>query len=410
MRKGDITASLTGWLALVFFLLFLLMMRMLPFFGVFAVIIAGGIAAPADRRADGRTASTDPRTSPEERGRARRIAVYSVSAAVLVVMILQVLFWEGRPDVWRRISRSLNIPRRSKYVVFPLERDPEGAMLEWLSSNTGPEDVIMSLHYLSPQILTYTGRPTCLNDFFEAPRLRAKAREMLISLYSSETKLLSFCEKHGSSYLVLSAAVGSDPTRDSPLYQAGFDHMPPGCAAYRLMFEPLKLRSFDLVYENELYRVFRVGAPPVERRVPSSSLFFSSNLLWHVKGDIQEFYDTVLHIYAVTVRSSRLLGAGAEREAEELLAGALRIEYFHPAWRLLDILYRKNRRSRERLALAEFAWASDPWRPGVCLSLAESRLEAGDREGAREILQVCAALPMTEAEESRFERVLKAAG
>ena len=268
----------------------------------------------------------------------------------------------------------------------------------------------MSLHYLSPQILTYTGRPCNLNDFFEAPRLRAKARAMLRSLYSDEEELLSFCEANGSDYLVLSAAVGCDPTRDSPLYQAGFSSMPPGCAAYRLMFEPRSLRSFDLVYENEAYRVFRVGEAPVERRLPSSPIFYSGGLLRQVNWDIGEFYNTVMHIYAVTARASRLTGAGGEKEAGELLAGVLSLEYFHPAWQILDMLYLRERLDRERLALAEFAWASDPWSPGVCLSLSESRLAAGDREGAREILGVCGTLPMTERERARFDRIVKAAG
>ena len=394
VREGDLPAALTAWLAMVFFVLFLLMMRMLPFFGTFAVIIAGGMAAGGSDRA----------------GRGKSVAGYTAAAAVAVIMILQVFFWEGRPDIWRQASRALNIPRRSKYVVFPFERDPEGAMLKWISSSTRPEDVIMSLHYLSPQILTYTGRPVNLNDFFEAPRLRAKAHAMLRNLYSSEEKLLSFCEANGSDYLVLSAAVGCDPTVDSPLYQAGYRHMPPDCAAYRMMFDPRTLRSFDLVYENEVYRVFGVGAPPVERRRPASPLFYSGSLLRQVNGDIEEFYNTVMHMYAVTARASGLIRAGAESEAEGLLAGVLRLEYFHPAWRMLDLLYRNGRLTRERLVLAEFAWASDPWRPGVCLSLAESRLDAGDTGGARETLEVCASLPMTDREAARFKRAVEIIG
>jgi hypothetical protein len=394
VREGDFTASLIGWLAAVFFVLFLLMMRMLPFFGVFAAVIAGGLAAGVKARPVS----------------ARAIAGHAATGAAAVIMVLQVFFWEGRADIWRQVSRVLDVPHRAKYVVFPFQRDPEGAMLGWISSHAGQADVIMALHYLSPQILTYTGRPVNLNDFFESPRLRAKAYELLRSLYTSEERLLSFCRENGSDFLVLSAAVGCDPTRDSPMYQAGFDHMPPGCAAYRLMFDPENLKAFDLVYENEVYRVFRVGEPPAQRRAPAPPLFYRQTLLWRSNGDIGEFYDTVMHMYAVTARSSRLIAAGSGTEAEGLLTSVLRIEYFYPAWRLLDMLYEKGRRPRERLALAEFAWSSDPWRPVVCLSLAESRLEAGDRDGAREVLGVCATLWMSEAETARFERVMKRVG
>jgi hypothetical protein len=390
-KKGDFTAALTGFLLMVFLALFLLMQRMLPFFGAFAVVVAGGL--------------------PESIGRVRsaplkRAAAFT-AAAVAALMILQVLFWESGFDLWRRAARSLDIPRRRKFVVYPLERDPERGMIDWISANTGAGDVVLSLHYLSPQILTYTGRPTNLNDFFEAPRLREKAGEMLRSLYSSEKKLLSFCRENGSEWLVLSSAVGCDPSLDSPLYQAGFDHMPPDCAAYRMMFEPAALDSFDLVFENEMYRIFRIGVPPAPRKLPASPLFFRGDLLWRSGGDIAVFYDTVMHMYAVTVHASRLMGRGGDAEAEALLVGILEKAYFHPAWRLLDALLVGRGASRERLALAEYAWASDPWRADVCLAAARCRMEAGDRAGAAEVLEACSGIPMTADEADRFGRLVE---
>jgi len=377
----------------VFLVLFLLMQRMLPFFGVFAVVIAGGWALPA-----------------RERGRPRAVLRLLPVALVIVVMSLQALFWAGPGDIWRRAARALKIPQRRSFVVYPFHADPEGEMLAWIRRSTAPDDVVLSLHYLSPQILTYTGRPTVLNDFFEAPRLREKTRRFLQALYSSERSLLEYCRGSGSDWLVLSAAVGCDPTLDSPLYQAGHANMPPDCAAYRLMFEPRRLESFDLVFENEMYRIFRVGVPFAERRGPRSPLFYESELLWRLGGDMQGFYNTVMRMYAVTSRAAALERAGRSAEAEGLLSDLLRTFYFYPAWRTLDRIHARTGRHALRLTLARFAREFDPWRPAVCLALAESALLAGERETAAEALRACAGLEMDEREAERFRRLAAASG
>ncbi|MDD3643090.1 MAG: hypothetical protein PHQ19_06485 [Candidatus Krumholzibacteria bacterium] len=388
-REGEFAAVFILSFAAVFFILFLLMMRLLPFFGVFAIAVAAGAAAPAGEGRGGRSAAT--RLLP--------------AAAVIAVMSLQVFFWAGPGDIWRGAARALRIPQRRSFVVYPVAPDPEGDMLRWIQGHTAPGDVVLSLHYLSPQILTYTGRPTVLNDFFEAPRLRGKTHRFLRALYASERTLLEFCRETGSSWLVLSAAVGCDPTRDSPLYQAGLGNMPPDCAAYRLMFEPGRLDSFDLVYENEMYRIFRAGEAPRSRRLPRSPLFYEAELLWRLGGDIEGFYDTVMHIYAVTVRAAGLERTGRAAEAEGALAGTLRTFYFHPAWRLLDRIYARGRRVDERLALARFAAESDPWRAEIQLALAESAVALGDGRTALEALRRCAGLPMDESETARFREL-----
>jgi hypothetical protein len=326
-------------------------------------------------------------------------------AAAAAVMTLQLFFWAGPGDVWREVARTLRIPQRRSFVVYPTAPDPEGDMLRWIQGNTGPGDVILSMHYLSPQILTYTGRPTVLNDFFEAPRLREKAHRFLRALYSGERTLLELCRETGSSWLVLSSAVGCDPTSDSPLYQAGLSNMPPDCAAYRLMFEPGLLESFDLVYENEMYRIFRAGAAPRPRRVPRSPLFYEAELLWRLGGDMEGFYNTVMRIYAVTARAAGLERAGRVAEAEGSLAGALRTFYFHPAWRRLDRIYARGRRGAERLALARFAADADPWRAEVQLALAESAEAVGEDRTALEALRRCSGLTMDKRELELFREL-----
>lgn len=391
-KAGEFQALFVLTFCAVFLVLFLLMQRLLPLFGFFAILAGGGNAVL--------TGST---------GRERAVLRPGVFVAfvVLGISLLQDFAWEGPGDIWRRAARALKIPHREKFVVYPYARDVEGALLSWIRNNTGEDSVILSLHYLSPQVLTYTDRPTNLNDFFESVRLRRKAERFLTELYASEKRLFAFCREQSSDYLLVSAAVGCDPTSDSPLYQAGQTGMQPGSAAYLLMFEPQRLTLFDLVYENEMYRVFKVGRAASGRRWPRAPLFYESELLWRHDGDIRTFYNTVMHIYAVTALARSLLASGSEREAEETLARALRVYYFYPAWRLLAYLYGRSGRLEELAALSELAYGYDPHRPDVCIELARSKLETGEVERAREVLTRCRILVASERQRAEMERLLR---
>ena len=390
-REKDFGALFTLVFLLVFFFLFLLMQRLLPLFGFFAAIAAGGnVLEFFQGRKPWKIASP---------------ALF-LSVAAVAIFLFQDFGWEGSRDYWRRIARTIKVPARSAFVIYPYARDVEGELLAWIRGNVESDAVVMSLHYLSPQVLTYTGRATNLNDFFESPALRRKAERLLTLLYSSEERLYRFCAEESSDYLLVSCAVGCDATKESPLYQAGLTNMPPGCAAYALVFEPETLVRFDLVYENEMYRLFRVGRHAGARAWPRSPLFYEKELLWSRSGDIKEFYNSAMRIYALTARGRALILRGAERDGESVLVEALHVFYFYPAWKALDELYARCARGEDREAAAAFAYRYDPNRAGVCLALAESRLELGKVKGVREILERCAGLPAAASERERAAGLL----
>lgn len=394
-RRRDAEALVVLVLLVVFFLLFLLMQRLSPLFGFFAAIAAGGnvpllLQAPGIRRL----------ASP----------ACLVMAAVVAVFLFQDFGWEGRHDYWRRLARTLKVPARDRFTIYPTAGDVEGDLLAWVRGNVEPGAAVMSLHYFSPQVLTYADRATNLNDFFESPRLRRKAERLLVALYSDEETLYGFCAEQSSDYLVVSCAVGCDATKDSPLYQAGFVNMPPDCAAYRLMFDPGRLSRFDLAYENEMYRVFRVGRAASPRAWPRSPLFYEKDLLWGMGGGIDRFYGSAMRIYALTSRGRTQLLRGREQDGERSLIEALRIFYFYPAWKALDGLYARRDRVAERETAAAFAYRYDPNRADVCLALAESRLARGSTEGVREILDRFMELPAPVGDRSRAAALLETLG
>ena len=315
--------------------------------------------------------------------------------------------YKRQADIWRGASRLLRVPYRERFVIYPMQGDVDGALLSWIDLNTSERSVILASHYLSPQILTYTGRSTNLNDFFESPRLRKKAETFLTLLYSSEERLYAFCMEQESDYLLISITAGCDPTGDSPLYQAGLTDMPPGCAAYRLLFDPDRSARFELVYENEMYRLFKVGKSGAERRWPRSPLFYDEELLWLNKGDIRSFYYSIMRMYSLTARGLELARQNRRAEAERLLSDVLRTHYFYPAWRALVNLRSQGSRPFDLESLAELAYRADPYRADVCLELAGVHIAAGRFDEAGSVLERCASLRMTESQRRRLERFVE---
>jgi hypothetical protein len=391
-HKDDFEALFALVFLALFFALFLLMQRLEPLFGVFAAIAAGGSV---------------PGLLSIRRARDVAKPSFAIAALVVGISLCQDFGFEGRGDIWRSAARALHVPSRDSFAIFPYARDVEGDLLSWIGAHTPPDAVVMSLHYLSPQVLTYTGRATNLNDFFESPRLRRKARRLLDLLYSSEENLYRFCASQSSTYLLISCAVGDDPTKDSPLYQAGLIRLPAGCAAYRLMFEPQTLEHFDLVYENEMYRLFAVGRGWSARAWPRSPLFYDERLLSGSGGDIRSFYRAVMRIYALTGRGRSLLRAGDASSGETALVDALHADYFYPAWKTLDGLYARQGRASDRASLDEFAYRYDPNRLDVCLALAGSRLALGKTGGVRDLLDHSSALPGAETRAAELRALLE---
>jgi len=372
------------------FVLFVLFKRLIWMYGFFGVIVAGGNVYEFTGHGSRRMRFTP----------AGGLLLFT-----LVVSLFQDFAWEGRADFWKRIARVIRVPYRESYVVYPYSGDVEGELFAWIRKYIPEDAPIMSLHYLSPQVLTYTSRPTNLNDFFESVALRRKAQRFLVNLYSKEDALYDFCRRYGSEYVLVSTAVGCDPTKDSPIYQAGHLSLPQNSAAFKMIFAPERLRYFRLVYENELYRIFRVGASSIPTTWPRSPLFYEMELLWKSDGDIRRFYNSVMRIYAMTARGRRLLRAGKPAAAEEALTSALRSYYFYPAWKMLDGMYAKGERLKDKDSLAHFAYRHDPNRADVCVAEIEALLREGKRDEAREVLRKALKLPATRSVGSRLKEL-----
>lgn len=145
-------------------------------------------------------------------------------------------------------------------------------LLEWLRTNTpGPQSRFRSDEALavlgeigvSPQVLLYAQRPVVLNSQFENQPIRRRYQEFLEVLFTENPdRLKDFISEVKAGYLFINRnwATGDGP--GSAAYLAGVEGpLRTGMNISRLHFNPDSFPFLHPVYNNEYYRVFRVGQP-----------------------------------------------------------------------------------------------------------------------------------------------------
>jgi hypothetical protein len=132
----------------------------------------------------------------------------------------------------------------------------------------------------SPQLLLYTGRPVVLNSQFENAAIRARYREYLAALYARDEQVLwEFAARHQADYIFISRHFATRDETGSYVYLAGLTGgLTRDMNVVRMHFQPEGLRRFEPVYDNELYRVFKVRRD--ERAAGPAAWRRSFNLWW----------------------------------------------------------------------------------------------------------------------------------
>ncbi len=157
--------------------------------------------------------------------------------------------------LYRDVARS-DADAVSEVVVFP----PDGfeELVTWMGENTGEDEAILASFQLSPFLLTYVDRPTVLHCFFEGDLL-PRLQEIITARFSDEATLAEAARRYGATWYVHEAQfpLRTDP-RMSQRYVAGAMEWPKGSVSVAMSWAPERLEHFDLAWENDWFRVFRV--------------------------------------------------------------------------------------------------------------------------------------------------------
>ncbi len=150
------------------------------------------------------------------------------------------------------------------------------ALSHWITEHTTRDDVFLASWALSPYLFTYLDRNTNLHSFFECDVV-TRFETFNLKLFGPIEDLHAFARTYQATYLIYEAnfLLRTDPWMS---YRYVADHLDISGeeAAYHLHYTPDDTPGFQLVYQNDYFRVFKVLPDPAERRPPRRPLPYAA--------------------------------------------------------------------------------------------------------------------------------------
>lgn len=327
----------------------------------------------------------------------RRLAGVAVAGVMLLLAC-------SYPSAGRGSWLRLPVPSVTRTAVdrFQPISQVDHSLLAWIALETPADAVFVGRFNVLPPVLAYADRAIVLHSKFEVPGVRRKVEAHFRAVFGSEVELAAFCDQQGAGYYLHDplTILGTGP--DSARYLAGLQRVPQDCAAYALQFAPERLRRFELVYQNGLYRVYRRTEQPTAfdpARFPYQPIYDSARF---GTGPTSQFLsddsteavlDMLQQGYEHLRRAVALFAAGRRTEAFPAYQQALAINpslpYAHShSARILQ----EWGRLPEALREADQAVRVDAFEPEGWFHRAMIQAALGDRAGARQSLQTCGRL------------------
>jgi hypothetical protein len=156
-----------------------------------------------------------------------------------------------------------------------------------LPEKVAQDEAVLASFIVSPFLLAYLDRPTVLHCFFEGDVLD-RYEAITRARFEDEDALWEVARSYGARwYLHEAHHVFRTDGRMSQRYVAGAMEWPSESAVVAMSFDPGRLKRFELAWENEWFRLFRVldeGERP--RHAPAAaSPAWSRPLFRHLFGD-----------------------------------------------------------------------------------------------------------------------------
>ena len=132
-------------------------------------------------------------------------------------------------------------------------------MLSFIRENTDKNSAVLTTFQLGPVVAVYTGHPVILHSKFESKLLRDKVKDVYASLFQSEVEFYELCRRYKADLFVYQTSLALEGMPMSIRYLVGAIPLRSDSAAFLLHFAQNKLKLFRLIYQNPVYRVYKVG-------------------------------------------------------------------------------------------------------------------------------------------------------
>jgi len=151
---------------------------------------------------------------------------------------------------------------------FTFRDNAVGGLVNWIKNETPGRSRFLCPYLFSGPLLLYTDRIVIVNPAFESVLQRNKIKEINSALYDNEEQFYNICRKYEVDYYVYIISEFLDTSLYSTRYLV--DNIQPDDQeiAFAFQFQPERLKYFKLVYQNEIFHVYRVISKGFEKINP----------------------------------------------------------------------------------------------------------------------------------------------
>ncbi len=196
----------------------------------------------------------------------RRLALFGMILAVAVHGFVPL------PGLERLWSEAAEVDREGWNPVSVFSGRSFNELAGELPARVGEDEPVLASFIISPFLLTYLDRPTVLHCFFEGDVLE-RYEAVTTARFGDEQGLWDLARGYGARWYVHEAQhVLRDDVRMSQRYVAAAMDWPHDSVSVQMSYAPEQLKHFELAWQNDWFRVFRVldeGKRP--RRPPADT-------------------------------------------------------------------------------------------------------------------------------------------
>jgi len=188
-------------------------------------------------------------------------------------------------------------------------------LVRHLVSRTSVRDPFLAPADVAPLIVTFAGKTSVLPSMLPMRSVMRRFMKVTHRFYDTEDALYAYCDSLGVRYVLYTVDLLMDDSRYSPRYTLGMRDVPLDAVVQRMHFAPEDLRHFNLVYENDNYRLFRVTEEQEPVFLTDHPIVYQSEIMRRNGDSLSSFYNRIIEILVTYQTAIRAQQRGDEEDA-----------------------------------------------------------------------------------------------
>ncbi|MDH3217368.1 MAG: tetratricopeptide repeat protein, partial [Candidatus Krumholzibacteria bacterium] len=225
-----------------------------------------------------------------------KISIVPIAAAALLILG-QALSPRANPT--SRLGSALGLPRMAgSGFVWASLGNADRELVRFLVSRTSVKDPLLAAPDISSLCVTFAGRTTVLTPGVPTRQEMQRTKQYMSMFYTNEDEAFSLCQTRAIKYVLYSIDLLLDTSRYSQSYGLGLRQVNETSLTYKMHFKPESLKHFNLVYQNDNYRLFKVTEEMEPFFLTDHPPVYQLSILTRLGGDVPSFYDNVIDVLA----------------------------------------------------------------------------------------------------------------